>query len=156
MSDIAAIKAEAAAADAAQAALSAPPPVDVQQPETSAAESPPPVLSPIEEARGVIDLVVEIAAAWFPSLEGIYNEATKNKLARAAAPLMAKYNVSLSSVFAKWKEEIDFAFVAAPLALTTARAVVVELNARKKSADTAQPSPAPSDAPSDAPVAVAA
>lgn len=88
--------------------------------ETPAAEA---VLSPEEEARSVIDLGVELAVPFYASLEAIYTTEVRDRLARAAAPLLKKYNVSLGSLFARYKEEIDFAFVAAPIVLQTIKAI---------------------------------
>jgi hypothetical protein len=95
------------------------------------APAPEPVLSPEEEARSVIDLGVELAVPFYASLEAVYTPEVRDRLARAAAPLLKKYNISLGSIFARYKEEIDFAFVALPILLQTGRAIAQEY-ARKK------------------------
>ena len=139
MTDINALMHEAAAVDAAADAQTAPPP----EAEAVAGEAHQ-VLSPEEEARGVIDLVLSLAAPFFPSLDKVYTEETKDRLVKSAAPLLAKYNISLLILFAKWKEEIDFAFIAAPLVLQTVRAVQTDRAARAKAAaDAAKPAPGP-------------
>lgn len=139
--DIATIQAEAVAVDAERDALTAPPVTEPPADGTPPSES---VLSPIEEARALIDIAVGLAASWFPSLDGVYTEPARDRLARAAAPLLAKYGVSLSMIIARWKEEIDFAFVAMPLLLATARAVAADLDASKKAATKkSEPQPEP-------------
>jgi hypothetical protein len=140
MTDFNALTSEAAAVDAAADAQTAPPPE--AEPVTGEAQSDQ-VLSPEAEARGVIDLALSLAAPFFPSLDKIYTEETKDRLAKSAAPLLVKYNISL--LIAKWKEEIEFAFVAAPLVLQTVRAVQSDRAARAKAsadADKAAAEPA--------------
>ena len=141
MTDFNALTHEAAAVDAAADAQTAPPPEAEAVAGESQADQ---VLSPEAEARGVIDLALSLAAPFFPSLDKVYTEETKDRLVKSAAPLLAKYNISLLILFAKWKEEIDFAFVAAPLVLHTVRAVQTDRAARAKAAaDAAKPAPGP-------------
>lgn len=164
MNELDALTNEAAAVDAEAAALNAP---RDQSPEGTAAggvasapgpDGPAPVVDPVQEAKGLVDTAVAIAVPFCPALEKIYDEAARDRLARAAAPLMAKYGVSVGGIFAKWKEEIDFAFVALPLALATIQAVKAQQAAKKTAANAAEgggpvhteeeePSPIPSLAP---------
>lgn len=123
-----ALKTEAVDADAELDAMTAPP-----APEQPAQElAPEPALSPIEEARGLVDLAVTIAAPIFPSLERVYTDDARDRLARVAAPLLAKYGMSVSGIFTRWKEEIDFAFVALPLVLQTVQAIKADRAAKEQ------------------------
>lgn len=132
MDNLNALKNEAAVVDAEAEALTAPPAPEVAADAAAgAAPAAEPTLSPIEEARGVIDLAVSLAVPFYSSLDAIYTDDARDRLARAAAPLLAKYGISIGSLFARWKEEIDFAFVALPLVLQTLQAIKAE-NLRKK------------------------
>lgn len=130
LTDLTHLKNEAMAVDAEAEALTAPPAGEL--PPGADAPAQEPALSPIEEARGLIDLGVSLAVPFFPSLDKVYTADAKDRLARAAAPLLEKYGLSISSLFAKWKEEIDFAFVALPLVLQTVRAVQADRAAKVK------------------------
>lgn len=143
--DDAKIKNRAAAVDAqAEEATAAPEPievpaVDVEAP-PSVAEAP--AISPEDEARGLIDVIVASVVPFFPSLESVYDEEARARLAAVTAPLMRKYNLSASSIFDRWKEEIAFAFVALPLAMKTAEAVKAE-RAKKAPPASAAPEASP-------------
>lgn len=108
---------------------------------------PPPIVTPEEEALALVEILWGVIEPVYPSLSKIYTDEARARLARAAAPLMQKYNFSVR--LAKWQEEIDFAFVALPLALQTVRAIQADNAARalKKPAAPNEAPPAPAAAP---------
>lgn len=128
-SDDAKIKNRAAAVDAQAAEVTAAPEPVEAAPEAPAVDAPAteaPPISAEEEARGLIDVIVASVVPFFPAIESVYDDAARARLAAVTAPLMKKYNLSATSIFDRWKEEIAFAFVALPLALKTAEVVKAE------------------------------
>lgn len=113
--------AEAAAVPEPEASQEAPPEAASAAAAEAAAEQP--ALSPEQEARALIDVAVASVVPFFPALEEVYTDEAKGKLAAVSAPLMAKYGVTVASLFARWKEEIEFSIVAAPLLIQTLKAI---------------------------------
>lgn len=132
MNDFDKLQVEAAALDAEVLKPTDPLPA----PEPPPGDAPPePVLSPLEEARSLIDVIVSVATPLLPAIETIYGDDARARLAKVSAPLMQKYGWSVGGAFAKWKEEIDFAFVAVPLVLATMKAW--KADQERKKGDTA-------------------
>jgi hypothetical protein len=101
----------------------------------------PPALTPEEETRAGIDMLVMIAVPFYPSLDQVYTPEVRDRLARTLTPVLSKYGISIPGLFGRWKEEIDFAFIAVPVAIATARAVKLE-NAARAAAKKAPAAPA--------------
>ena len=119
---------KAAALDAEVEAEATPPPdpdpapgVDPDAPGVE--PGPAPGFTPLEEARGAIDLAVEMLLPFYPALDQVYTEPARDRLARTAGPLLEKYGISITAWFKRWKEEIEFAFVATPMILRTVQIV---------------------------------
>lgn len=91
-------------------------------------------MDPAEEARDLIQFGLSLFIPLYPSLEVIYTQEKQARLAAVTGPLMAKYNLSLGSIFEKWGAEINFAIVALPLAAETAKAVRADNAAREAAA----------------------
>lgn len=117
-----------------------------------------------EEAPAA-DVAAEIAALLktassmlvpaFPSLSEIYNDATCRQLGEAAAPVLAKYNISLGGILDRWGPEISLAAVALPVSIATYKGVKADAAARRApsaadAAPAAPPKPAAPVAPSQA------
>lgn len=118
------------------------PPLEVGAEAASVEQQAAPAISPEQEARSLVDMAVELALPWYPALAQVYTEDARARLAVAAAPLMAKYNVSVGSIFDQWREEIGFALVALPIALQTVKVITAE-RARKAMSSQAQASESP-------------
>ena len=153
---------KAAALDAeAEAAATPPlpdtdPAPDVDPP--GAEPGPAPGFTPLEEARGAIDLAVEVLLPFYPALDQVYTEPARDRLARTAGPLLEKYGISITAWFKRWKEEIEFAFVATPMILRTVQIVQATNAARaeaKKQGGRAGAPAAPGGAPPGTPPAPA-
>ncbi len=76
-----------------------------------------------EDIIGMLRLAVEILSPMFPSLRQVYTDETMHSIAAVAVPLADKHGFSLSNVFGRFQEEIQFAFVVVPVALATYQAV---------------------------------
>jgi len=124
MDELQQLQSQAAALDAElnTPAASLPPPGQTVEPAT---------VDPLAEARDLIQFSVTLLAPLYPSVERIYTKDTQEKLAKVSAPLMAKYGLTLSGLFEKWGAEINFALVAIPLALETAKGIRADLDAVK-------------------------
>lgn len=152
-----ALKREAEALDqeVVTAAIPPAPDVSVSPGETTGAESSheppaPAVVTPEQEAAAMIEIVLSLVEPVYPMLKIVYTPEARERLARAAGPLMKKYNFSLSGL-EKWKEEIDFALVALPLAIKTIEAIKISNAIRQVRPETAAPpTPASSPAKSEA------
>jgi len=129
MDELQQLQSQAAALDAElnTPAASLPPPGQTIEP--AAVE--PAAVDPLAEARDLIQFSVTLLAPLYPSVERIYTKDTQEKLAKVSAPLMAKYGLTLSGLFEKWGAEINFALVAIPLALETAKGIRADLDAVK-------------------------
>lgn len=82
------------------------------------------------EVAALLSVVAGMLSPLFPSLPGIYDQATCRKLGDAAAPVLEKYDVSVGGVFERWGAEITLAAVALPVAIATAQAIKSDLSAR--------------------------
>jgi hypothetical protein len=102
--------------------------------DASAADSAKPAMDYHAEAMGLINFAVTLFVPIFPSLEAIYTEQVRGNLANVSAPLMEKYGFSMGSLFEKWGAEINFAMIALPLGIQTARAVKSDIAASKAAA----------------------
>ncbi|MEC4722946.1 hypothetical protein RY831_27685 [Noviherbaspirillum sp. CPCC 100848] len=91
-------------------------------------------MNPADEAKDLIQFGLSLFMPLYPSLEVIYTPEKQERLAAVTGPLMAKYNLSLGSIFEKWGAEINFAIVALPLAAETAKAVRADNAAREAAA----------------------
>lgn len=130
------------------------------------AEAAPPAVQPEAEAAPAADVAGEVAALLktaaamltpaFPCLAEIYTDATCRQLGEAAAPVMAKYGVSVGGLFDRWGAEITLGAVALPVALATYQGVKADLASRNKrpgEAGTPARAGAAAPQPSGAPVA---
>lgn len=124
MDEIKALEGQAAALDAEIIAANAP------APGAGAAVGPPPC-DPLAEARDLIKFTVTLLSPLYPSIARIYTDATQERLAVVTGPLMAKYGLTLAGLFEKWGPEINFAIVALPLAMETAKGMRADLDAAK-------------------------
>ena len=132
--DLNGVRAEAAAVDAEVIES-----VAAASPEAAGGEPPqPPVADPVAEARGLVDTLIAVAVPFFPGLDQVYTPEARQRLAEAAGPLMAKYNFTVGGLFDKWKEEINFGFVALPLVLQTVRVITAQRAAAAIAAKAAQ------------------
>jgi hypothetical protein len=124
------VRAAAQRVDAEMSAVqeAAAPPVEEATTEIAAE----PALSSIDEARGLVGMLVAMVVPFMPRLAEIYDEPARESLAQAAAPLLNKYGVSVGSMFERWKEEVAFAFVALPLALKTVQVLKEEQNKKRQ------------------------
>lgn len=103
----------------------------------AAPEAPP--VDPAAEVAALLSVVAGILSPLFPCLPGIYSEATCRKLGEAAAPVLAKYDVSVGGMFDRWGAEITLAAVALPVAIATAQGVKADMAARRKKAAADKP-----------------
>jgi len=108
-------------------------------------------MTPEQEARAVLEVLVGLALPFYPALGQVYTDDTKAKIAAAAGPVMAKYNWTLDKFLARWMAEINLAFVALPVLLQTVQ-VVRAANAEKKAAKEAGQEKKPEPAASTEPV----
>lgn len=96
-----------------------------------------------EELASVIKLAVGFATPIFPSLKGVYTDATIQALTVTALPVMAKHGWSLGGVAAKWGPELAFAAVALPVALATYQGIQADIAARRRDKPVTDTAPAP-------------
>lgn len=96
--------------------------VDQSAPEQEAASGGTAPADDLAEARAVIALLCSVGTALFPFLAPIYTAPTQERLATVAAPLMRKHGLTAGGLFARYREEIEFAMVALPLAGATYQA----------------------------------
>lgn len=122
--DLQALEAEAAALDATAAAV----PGAVEAPAA-------PVVDSAAEVAALLQTVSALLSPMFPSLSTIYTEATCRKLAAAAAPVLAKYDMSVGGLFERWGPEIGLAAAALPVAVATHRGIRADLAARVAKTD---------------------
>jgi hypothetical protein len=118
----------AAEAGALDAAADAAAPVAAAEPEAPAADVP-------AEVAALLKTVTGMLTPAFPCLAEIYTDATCRALGEAAAPVMAKYGVSVGGIFDRWGAEITLAAVALPVGAATWKGVKAELAAGKATPD---------------------
>lgn len=117
-------KAAALDAEAEQIAAQEQPPEAVEQPAHAPSDSrSAPVVTTYEELRGLIDVSVKVLSPIWPGLPDIYTPDACDKLAQSGAALLDKYDWSVSDLFKRFKEEINFGFVALPLVYQTVLAM---------------------------------
>lgn len=131
--DVAALQAEAAAVDGEVAAATMP-----QTPVPAQAEVGQAAVDPLTEARGIIGFMVVTATQFYPQLKTIYTDTVQDQLAAVTAPLLAQYNISLGGLMGKYGNWVNFAMVAAPLAIQTYQALQP---VRSAAPEQAQPAP---------------
>lgn len=115
------LAAEAAALDVAPDAAG---PGAAAEPEAPAADVP-------AEVAALLKTAVGLLTPAFPCLAEIYTDATCRQLGEAAAPVMAKYGVSVGGIFDRWGAEITLAATALPVAAATWKGVKADNAARK-------------------------
>lgn len=98
-----------------------------------------------ENSQGVrmmLDMAIPMLGAMYPSLEAVYTEQTRQQVAMALGPVMAKHGVSLKEWGGKYGEEIAAVFVCGPIALATYKGIKNDIEARH-APRLAAPKPAP-------------
>ena len=83
------------------------------------------------EVAALLKTVAGLLTPAFPCLEAIYTDATCRQLGEAAAPVMAKYGVSVGGIFDRWGAEITLAAVALPVGIATLNGIKADQAARK-------------------------
>lgn len=90
--------------------------------------------APAADVAAEIAALLKTASAMltpaFPSLSEIYNDVTCRQLGEAAAPVLAKYGVSLGGIFDRWGPEITLAAVALPVSIATYKGIKADSAAR--------------------------
>lgn len=141
--EVAAIEREAQAiADDTEAQLNPPDPN---------APVPEPV-DPVADAREIIDFACVSLFPLYPSLEKVYTEPVRDRIARALARVLVKYGVSLADIFGAWSEEIALAMVTLPLIVPTVQAIRADrakAEAIAKAPPPAHPNPPPAPSQAD-------
>lgn len=77
----------------------------------------------VGDARGLINLLSDSLAAFYPSTAAVITEDKRQALAVAWAPVMQKYGVSMASILGQYSAEIGAAFVTAQIAIPLANAI---------------------------------
>jgi hypothetical protein len=110
-----------------------------QPTEPGAAAAPAGPVDFTEEAEQLVTFACSALVPLYPSLGRVYTPDVQKALGGALGPLLAKYDLSLAGIFAKWAPELSFAMVAFPLMVPTIEAIKADRAARK--ADQAAPKP---------------
>lgn len=77
----------------------------------------------VGDARGLINILSDSLAAFYPSTAAVITDDKRQALAVAWAPVMEKYGVSMASILGKYGVEIGAAFVTAQIAVPLAHAI---------------------------------
>jgi hypothetical protein len=77
----------------------------------------------VNEAKMLFTVAREALGGFYPSLNKIYTDERIERIAVAAGPLLAKYNLTSGGILEKWGAEIGFAVVALPIAQETIKGV---------------------------------
>lgn len=77
----------------------------------------------VGDARGLINILSDSLAAFYPSTASVITDDKRQALAVAWAPVMEKYGVSMASILGKYGVEIGAAFVTAQIAVPLANAI---------------------------------
>lgn len=77
----------------------------------------------VGDARGLINILSDSLAAFYPSTAAVITDDKRQALAVAWAPVMEKYGVSMASIFGRYGAEIGAAFVTAQIAVPLANAI---------------------------------
>lgn len=91
----------------------------------------------VQEWDDAIAFAVSLASAAYPSIAPIYTDDARRRLAQAVHAVGAKYNFTVSALFAKYAAEINLAMIGFPLVKATADAIRAD-----KAARDAKPAPA--------------
>jgi hypothetical protein len=125
VSDIEAIKAEAAARESDQAVAEAMPAGVVV-----------PVVDPVvllsDEVAGLIGAVVAALSPALPSLSGIYTASATKAAASAIAAVCVKRGWLSGGLFGEYKEEISAAVILIPIGMATYQGVMADLAMAKR------------------------
>jgi len=78
----------------------------------------------------ILDTALPILGKLYPSLQEIYTPEVCYKIAASLGPVLAKYNISMASWGAVYKEEIGAAFVCVPIAWATYQGIKADILAR--------------------------
>lgn len=100
-------------------------------PDDPAAQPPAPV-DHTAEARELIDFAHAALVPLYPSLDKVYTDDVRQRIAVAGGRLLKKYNVDMAALFGEWGEEIGFALVALPLIVPTVQAIRADREAAAK------------------------
>ncbi|MDW5417053.1 hypothetical protein R6242_10800 [Iodobacter sp. CM08] len=87
------------------------------------------------EAKMILTIARESFVGIYPSLAAIYTDDRIERIAVAAGPLLAKYNLSSGGILEKWGPEIGLAVVALPIAQETIKGVRQDRAAAKEQAE---------------------
>ena len=131
--ELEALAGQAQAIDAAEAVA-----LDPAAPAGSPEVAPP---DPAAEVAALLATVAALLSPMFPSLGTIYTESTCRRLGDAAAPVLAKYDLSVGGLFERWGPEITLLGAALPVGVATWKGVKADLAARRAPKD----EPAPTD-----------
>lgn len=101
------------------------------------------------EVAALVRMAAGILTPAFPSLAGIYTEEACARLGDAAAPVLAKYGLSVGGLFDRWGAEITLAAVAVPVALATWQGIKADRAPKAEAAGKPAPA-APVEAPAGA------
>ena len=85
-----------------------------------------------EDIQTALVMAVNVLAPMFPSLKKVYTDEVVKSVGDATVPLANKYNVNVLGWFAKYQEEIVFAGVMIPVAMSTYGAVLHDLNGKEQ------------------------
>jgi hypothetical protein len=77
----------------------------------------------LDDARGLINILSDSLAAFYPSTAAVITEEKRQALAVAWSPVMEKYGFTLAAVFGRFGAEIGAAFVTAQIAVPLANAI---------------------------------
>lgn len=95
------------------------------------------------EARQLLDVAGSILFPLYPSLERVYPENVRDRIAAAAAPVMEKYGLRLDDIFGRWAPELGLAFAVLPLVTPTLEAIRADRAAARGANDAASSSSSP-------------
>jgi hypothetical protein len=80
---------------------------------------------------GIFELALPIVGEAFPSLNTIYTEEARGKIAAVLGPLLAKYGINVHEVGGRYKEELAAGFVCVPIAIATYKGIKADIAARE-------------------------
>ncbi len=94
------------------------------------APPPPAVIDYAHEARGMVDMFGALATGYAPKCAPLWAAETKQRIAEATAPVMAKYNFTLGAMPC----ELVLMVVAGPVLYQTSRIIAQQMNDEKQAA----------------------
>jgi hypothetical protein len=122
---------EARAAEGEQIAADAPPP------------PPPPIVDYAGQAKDLVSMCAGMLLPFYPELEPVWTQPKQDSVANALTPVLAKYELQVPDILAKWAPELGLAIVVIPLAIETRKALALAALERAKKAKEAKPAPPP-------------